>query len=76
MLMERKIRITFRWWNDNKSEIRLDHIDMLEKKAFNIATDKIKEGYKAGEMYAVLEITGSMEHIEYVGYWQYIMKKS
>jgi len=50
--MERKIRITFRWWNNDKSEIREDHIEILEEMAFNVTTYKIKEGYKAGELHA------------------------
>jgi len=66
--MERKIRITFRWWNNDKSEIREDHIEILEEMAFNVTTYKIKEGYKAGELHA------DLDNIEYYGYWQYIMK--
>ena len=62
---ERKIQTTFRWWNDDETEINSAHIERLDQHAEERIAEMRKEGYTSGELCE--EIDG----VEYRGWWEF-----
>ena len=65
--MEKKISITYRWWNEQG--IKQEHTETLEEEAQTRIFQMTKEGYTSGELLSTLT-TDNDEEIEYSGWWE------
>lgn len=72
MQIERNIKITFRWWNDDVDEINPKHLEALEETAYVRIFDQIQEGYTSGELFDNIHMFDSdpEDGIEYEGWWE------
>ena len=61
--IEKKIIITFRWWN-NEEGIESHHTNILEDIAMERIGEMISEGYTAGDL------ESTMGEVEYSGWWE------
>ncbi len=62
---ERKMQITYRWWNDEAEEIPSDHQIHLEDEAEDRINNMRKEGYTSGELNSTIGDT------DYRGHWEF-----
>jgi len=72
MQIERKIKITYRWWNNDLDEIDSGHILALEETAQDKIYEMLKEGYTSGELLDNVRMhdTDPEDGIEYRGWWE------
>ena len=65
--IERKIEITYRWWEVDSLEIEDKHISLLDKKAEVFIPQQLNKGYTSGELPTQnFPSTDCM----YTGYWE------
>ena len=62
--MEKKIIITFRWWNEEMKEIPAIYQTSLEEHAEEKIAEMRIEGYTSGELCA------NVLHKDFKGYWE------
>jgi hypothetical protein len=70
--IERKIEITFRWWNDDQTEVKPSHIEALEETAKERIFQQMNEGMTSGELTDNIHIdnTDGEDGIAYSGWWE------
>lgn len=70
--IEREVKITYRWWNDDRSEIKPNHIEALEESAMERITKMMGEGYTAGELNDNIRMDDDDpdDGIPYKGWWE------
>ena len=64
MQIERNIKTTFRWWNNEVDEISFDHQEALDNSARERIFEMNKEGYMSGEL------NETVDKVEYRGWWE------
>lgn len=67
--MRRKIEISYNWWNDDGTDIPIEHLGVLEEHAEERINEMRKEGYTEGELCCVVYDENDNE-IEYRGWWE------
>lgn len=72
MQIERKIQITYRWWNEGLDKINPLHVLALEEAAQERIFEMLKEGYTSGELSETVHMgyTEASEDIKYNGWWE------
>jgi len=71
--MERKITITFGWWQDGSDEeIDKGHAEALEETAWERIGEMMKEGFTSGELNDNIHMhnTDPEDGIAYRGWWE------
>lgn len=70
--IERSKTITYRWWRNDKHEIKPDHIPALEERADELIAEMMGEGYTIGELNDNIYMTDDdpKDGVEYKGWWQ------
>lgn len=68
--IERKITITFRWWNPDG--VKQEHVEALEESAWTRINEMAKDGYTSGELYDNIRMTDDdpEDGVEYTGWWE------
>jgi hypothetical protein len=74
--LERKVTITYRWWNEKG--IKDDHVKLLEEAAWARVVEMAKEGYTSGELHENVRTTDddSEDGVEYSGWWELTTRNS
>ena len=71
MQIERKISITYRWWNNSIDKIDAEHIKALEESAQDRISYMMVNGFVSGELHDNISVNNDTEDgIEYSGYWE------
>lgn len=70
--MNRKIQISYNWWDDEngKGEIPEQHLGQLEEHAEERIISMRREGYTAGELHCTI-CDNEDNEIEYSGWWEF-----
>ena len=70
--IERKIKITYRWWNNNLDEIDSKHVEALEESAQERIHKQMEEGNTGGSLSDTIRMYDSdgEDGIEYEGWWE------
>ena len=70
----RTIKISYRWWRDNKKAIIPEHVGALEESAEDKIFEMLEEGFSCGELRDNIHMLDKdpEDGIEYNGYWERI----
>ena len=70
--IERKMNITYRWWNDSLNKIDPGHAEALEETACDLIPKQMAEGFICGELWDNIKMYESdpEEGISYKGWWE------
>jgi len=70
--MKRSKVIRYRWWRNDKSEIKPEHIKPLEDAANDIILKMMSEGYISGVLNDNIHMTDDdpQDGVEYRGWWE------
>jgi hypothetical protein len=71
--LERKFRITYRWWRGGNKTIKQEHIEDLDEHAMEHIQSMMLDGYSSGELNANVNTAANSDledGIEYSGYWE------
>jgi len=68
--MERKVTITYRWWNEGG--VKPEHVEALEESAWTRITEMAAEGYTSGDLHDNIRKTDDdpEDGVEYTGWWE------
>jgi len=74
--MKRKIIIKYKWWADDKTEIKENHQTTLEDTAVDQIIDMFEQGYTSGELMDVVYIDENdpPDGIVYRGSWSTVFE--
>jgi hypothetical protein len=73
--IERKVTITYRWWNEN--EVKPNHVEALEESAWTRIIEMANQGYTSGELNDNIHMDNDPEDgVEYSGWWEMSREKS
>lgn len=70
--IERKIKITYRWWNNDLDKIDSKHIEALEESAQERIREQMDDGNTGGSLSDNIRMYDSdgEDGIEYEGWWE------
>lgn len=67
--IERKVTITYRWWNEN--EVKPEHVEALQESAWIRIIEMATQGYTAGELNDNVRTKDDPEEgVDYTGWWE------
>lgn len=68
--IERKVTITYRWWNEDG--VKPEHVEALEESAWARIVEMAHEGYTSGELNDTVRMTDDdpEDGVEYTGWWE------